>query len=121
MLNIFPYIWRERDSTANEVKRLRNDFDRYLKAMQEMMFQHVSGPGSILREEAFISVCDLLIFFCANGDEGKFLNILLILTQILILPGSWIIIIRFFLTPSSEELNFSSSGISPGKTNGSVT
>ena len=50
---------RERDSIANEVKRLRNDFDRYLKAMQEMMFQHVSGPGSVLREEAFISVCDL--------------------------------------------------------------
>ena len=60
---------RERDSTAHEVKRLRSDFDRYLKAMQEMMFQHVSGPGSILREEAFISVCDLLIFFCANGDD----------------------------------------------------
>ena len=38
--------------------------------MQEMMFQHVSGPGSVLREEAFISVCDLLIFFSGNG-EGK--------------------------------------------------
>ena len=62
---------RERDSIANEVKRLRNDFDRYLKAMQEMMFQHVSGPGSVLREEAFISVCDLLIFFCGNGEEGN--------------------------------------------------
>merc|ERR1719245_624136 len=61
---------RERDSIANEVKRLRNDFDRYLKAMQEMMFQHVSGPGSVLREEAFISVCDLLIFFCGNGEEA---------------------------------------------------
>ena len=35
------------------------------------MFQHVSGPGSVLREEAFISVCDLLIFFCGNGEEGK--------------------------------------------------
>ena len=67
-------MYRERDSTANEVKRLRNDFDRYQKAMQEMMFQHVSGPGSILKEEAFISVCDLLIFFCANGDEGKRIN-----------------------------------------------
>ena len=64
-------MYRERDSTANEVKRLRNDFDRYLKAMQEMMFQHVSGPGSVLREEAFISVCDLLIFFCGNGEEGN--------------------------------------------------
>ena len=62
---------RERDSIANEVKRLRNDFDRYLKAMQEMMFQHVSGPGSVLREAAFISVCDLLIFFCGNGEEGN--------------------------------------------------
>ena len=38
--------------------------------MNEMMFQHVSGPGSVLREEAFISVCDLLIFFSGNG-EGK--------------------------------------------------
>ena len=64
-------MYRERDSIANEVKRLRNDFDRYLKAMQEMMFQHVSGPGSVLREEAFISVCDLLIFFCGNGEEGN--------------------------------------------------
>ena len=64
-------MYRERDSLANEVKRLRNDFDRYLKAMQEMMFQHVSGPGSVLREEAFISVCDLLIFFCGNGEEGN--------------------------------------------------
>merc|ERR1719361_2943799 len=31
------------------------------------MFQRVSGPGSILKGEAFISVCDLLIFFCPNG------------------------------------------------------
>merc|ERR1719414_2769538 len=62
---------RERDSIANEVKRLRNDFDRYLKAMNEMMFQHVSGPGSVLREEAFISVCDLLIFFSGNGEALK--------------------------------------------------
>lgn len=95
--------------------------------MQEMMFQHVSGPGSILREEAFISVCDLLIFFCANGDEGEFPSILLIPTQMRILEtikvGSHEVkyYYSFFVTYSSEELNSSSSSIPPWKTNGSVT
>ena len=99
--------------------------------MQEMMFQHVSGPGSILREEAFISVCDLLIFFCANGDEGEFPSILLIPTQMWILENTEYTIkvgslevkyyYSFFVTYSSEELNSSSSSIPPWKTNGSVT
>lgn len=50
----------ERDSTANDVIALRKKLDRYVEAMQEVMLQ---GTSVLLREEAFISICDLLISF----------------------------------------------------------
>lgn len=73
----FGLIWdrnylensKERDSTASDAQSLRLRFDKYLQVMQEMMLLEISGPGSTLKEEAFISVCDLLIFF--SGYEGS--------------------------------------------------
>jgi len=57
----------ERDSTANDVIALRARFDRYILLMQELML--MTSSEKVLREEAFISVCDLLIFFFC--DESK--------------------------------------------------
>ena len=66
-----------RETTGKDVNDLRGRFDKYILLMQEMMFQEVALDGSkVLREEAFVSVCDLLLFFSphaikAKTDDGK--------------------------------------------------
>ena len=67
-----------RETTGKDVNDLRQRFDKYISMMQEMMFQEVNLEGSkVLREEAFVSVCDLLLFFSPHaikakgGDDGR--------------------------------------------------
>ena len=76
----------ERETTANDVINLRQRFDRYILLMQEMMFQQVNVEGAkVLKEEAFLSVCDLLIFFyCDEATASK--NH--VLTPLVYRPGS---------------------------------
>ncbi len=50
----------ERDSTANDVNALRQRLDKYMECMQEVILH---GNSVLLREEAYLSICDLLIFF----------------------------------------------------------
>jgi len=61
-----------RETTGKDVNDLRQRFDKYISMMQEMMFQEVNLEGSkVLREEAFVSVCDLLLFFSPHAIKAK--------------------------------------------------
>ncbi len=51
----------ERNSTANDVMALRDKLDRYMGTMREVLT--AEGADSGLKEEAFISITDLLLFF----------------------------------------------------------
>lgn len=52
----------ERNSTADDVMGLRGKLDRYMEVMKELLLTEVQGDNS-LKEEAFTSIADLLIFF----------------------------------------------------------
>jgi len=50
----------ERNSTAEDVMALRGRLDRYMQTMKEIL---TSAGESSLKEEAFVSITDLLIYF----------------------------------------------------------
>jgi len=49
----------ERESTSNAVNSLKQKVQKYMEAMQEVLM----GSSLLLREEAFLCICDLLIGF----------------------------------------------------------
>ena len=52
----------ERDSTVSDVNSLKGRLEQYMEAMQEMMLT----DSAMLREEAFLCICDLLIGFSSR-------------------------------------------------------
>ena len=58
----------ERNSTADDARRLRERFDRYVDCMREIL---CLGNESTMKEEAFTSIADLLIFFKNNKVTSK--------------------------------------------------
>ena len=49
----------ERETTGQAVTQLKQKVDKYMEAMQEVLM----GSSILLREEAFLCICDLLIGF----------------------------------------------------------
>ena len=49
----------ERDSTVSDVNQLKVRLGNYMEVVQEIML----GDSALLREEAFLCICDILIAF----------------------------------------------------------
>ena len=52
----------ERDSTVREVNLLKDRLENYMETLQEIML----SDSTILREEAFLCICDILIAFSSR-------------------------------------------------------
>jgi cohesin complex subunit SA-1/2 len=48
---------------ATDVQNLQDNFNSYITTMKQMINMNITGPGCCLKEESFVSICDLLIFF----------------------------------------------------------